>query len=251
MKRTLIAERDPPLMPFISTNYKDALKYGFYELQGIRDWYREVTSDIGMHGDLALRWIRTAALLVTPIAPHFAEHIYSTVLKNPTSVQLALWPKPTNPVDQAIIDAGQYMRETIKTIRDAEISLLKMMSKNKGKKGTAVFDPKSPKAVRIYVATKFPEWQTNCVQFIQQAYDEQTHKVDDEKVRALLVANGLIKDKRAMPFIQAFKVRVSQFLPWPLLIDCRNAFPSLGHPPSSTELCPSRRRASCQRFCHT
>ena len=67
-----------------STNYKGALKYGFYELQSARYWYHEVTSDTGMHVDLVTYWIRIFPLLVTPIAPHFAEHLYRTMLGMPT-----------------------------------------------------------------------------------------------------------------------------------------------------------------------
>ena len=82
-----------------STNYKDALKYGFYELQIARDWYREVTSDIRMHADLVKYWIRVLAILASPIAPHFAEHVYSVILQSPTSIQLARWPTPKEPVE--------------------------------------------------------------------------------------------------------------------------------------------------------
>ena len=135
--------------------YKDALKYGFYELQSARDWYREVTADVGMHAELVEWWIRTAVLLILPIAPHFSEHVWTAILKEPKSVQLALWPEPTMPVDQSIIDSAVYMRGTIKTMRDAELTLLKKM--NKGKQGQAKYDPKRPRAVRIYVSTAFPE----------------------------------------------------------------------------------------------
>jgi len=192
-----------------STNYKDALKFGFYDFQSIRDWYREVTADVGMHADLVLYWIRSAALLVTPIAPHFTEHIWSAILLEPKSIQLALWPTPSKSVDPTIIEAGQYMRGTVKTIRDAEASLLKAMAKAKSKKNApseTMFDPKKPKAVRVYVATNFPEWQDLSVQAVQAAYSKEDDKVDDAKVKELLVQNGLIKDKRAMPFIQTFKV---------------------------------------------
>lgn len=194
-------------------NYKDALKYGFYELQSARDWYREVTSDIGMHVDLVTYWIRIAALLVTPIAPHFAEHIWTSILKEPKSIQLALWPTPALPVDRSLIEAGLYMRGMIKMIRDAETSLIRLMTKNKGKKGgEPSFDPKKPKSVRIYVATQFPQWQDQCVQIIKDAYAEEADKVDDAKVKALLLEQGLIKEKRAMPFIQAFKVLLTIIL---------------------------------------
>ena len=190
-----------------STNYKDALKFGFYDFQSARDWYREVTADVGMHQDLVHYWIRTAALVITPIASHFSEHIWTAILKKPQSIQLAAWPTPSDPVDHTLIEAGQYMRGTIKTIRDAETSLLKALTKAKGKKPSdAFYDPKKPKAVRIYVATVFPEWQDTCVQIIKEAYSKEEDKVDDTKVKQLLSERELIKDKRAMPFIQAFKV---------------------------------------------
>ena len=183
------------------------MKFGFYDFQSARDWYREVTADVGMHQDLVHYWIRTAALVITPIASHFSEHIWTAILKKPQSIQLAAWPTPSDPVDHTLIEAGQYMRGTIKTIRDAETSLLKALTKAKGKKPSdAFYDPKKPKAVRIYVATVFPEWQDTCVQIIKEAYSREEDKVDDTKVKQLLSERELIKDKRAMPFIQAFKV---------------------------------------------
>ncbi len=101
------------------------------------------------------------------------------------------------------------MRGTVKTIRDAETLLVKSSAKARSKKGAqgeGWFDPKKPKAVRIYVATKFPEWQDQCVDVVKRCYVKEDGKVDDKKVKQLLAENGLIKDKRGMPFIQAFKV---------------------------------------------
>ncbi|EPS94595.1 hypothetical protein FOMPIDRAFT_1054942 [Fomitopsis schrenkii] len=189
-------------------HYKDALKYGFYELQSTRDWYREVTGDVGMHADLLNWWIRVAALIISPIAPHFSEHVWTAVLNEPKSVQLARWPE-SRPTDQSVLDAAQYMRGTIKTMRDAELSLIKKM--NKGKQGQASYDPSKPRAVRVYVTTDFPEWQNQCVEAVKDAYLPGQDKVDDAKVRELLIKRGLIKDKRAMPFVQLFKRKMSQF----------------------------------------
>jgi leucyl-tRNA synthetase len=125
-----------------NTNYKDALKYGFYELQSARDWYREVTSDVGMHAHLVKYWICIIAILASTIAPHIAEHIYTIILKSPTSIQLALWPTPKEPVDHTIIEAITYMWSTVKSAHDAEALLQKMMSKTKLKKDRMIFDPK-------------------------------------------------------------------------------------------------------------
>ena len=194
------------ISPVSSTFYKDALKYGFFELQSARDWYREITADTGgMHVDLVKYWIEIATLLAAPIAPHFTEHLWSTVLGKPRSIQLASWPTPTSTVDTAAVEAGNYMRGTIKTIRDAELTLIKKLSRGK----SAPYDPKKPKSVRVYVASKFPEWQTECVDAVKEAYNGETQKVDDAKVREVLQKKGLLKDKRAMPFIQLFKVNPS------------------------------------------
>ncbi len=154
-----------------------------------------------MHADLVKYWIRNAVLLITPIAPHFAEHIWTTVLGEKNSVQLALWPTLSRPVNRAVLESGAYLRETVKTIRESETSMLKKMSKSKA----VAFDPKKPKSVRIYVASTFPEWQDRCVAVVKDAYDAERDKVDDQKVRELLAAQGLMKDKRSMPFVQAFK----------------------------------------------
>ena len=155
-----------------------------------------------MHVDPVKYWIEIAALLATPIAPHFTEHLWSTVLGKPQSIQLASWPTPTSAVDTAAVEAGGYMRGTIKMIRDAELTLIKKLSRGK----SSPYDPKKPKAVRVYVASKFPEWQNECVEAVREAYNGETQKVDDAKVREVLQTKGLLKDKRAMPFIQLFKV---------------------------------------------
>ncbi|KAN0141985.1 hypothetical protein V8E53_000447 [Lactarius tabidus] len=191
------------------TFYKDAMKFGFYELQSARDWYREVTADIGMHADLVKYWITVAAILASPIAPHFAEHIWRGILQHPTSIQHARWPTPSRAVDVPTIEAGAYMRTLVKTVRDAELTLLKKLGKAKG--GPPPFDPKKPRAVRVYVATRFPEWQDACVQAVQAAWDPVAARVDDARVRAVLMERGLIKDKRAMPFVQLFKKRIAEF----------------------------------------
>ena len=188
---------------FFRMNYKDALKYGFFEMQIARDWYREITADVGMHVDMVRYWIRMSALLVQPIIPHFSEHIWCTILGETRSVQLARWPTPSRPVDRTLLDSGGYIRAIVKSVREAEGQLLKKLKS----KGGAPYDPRKPKSIRVFVATRFPEWQDKVVQAVKDAYDPHAMKVDDAKVREFLSKQGLMKDKRAMPFVQAMKVR--------------------------------------------
>ena len=104
---------------------------------------------------------------------------------------------PKAAVDRMIIEAGLYMRGTIKTYSRHGGVVGEGVSVNEG-----LFDPKKPKAVRIYIATTLPECQDTCVSVLQESYS----KVDDAQVKELLIERGLNNDKRATPFIQLFKV---------------------------------------------
>lgn len=55
--------------------FKAALKSSLYEFTGARDAYRSATSaaGIGMHVDLIKRYVELQALLIVPLAPHWAE----------------------------------------------------------------------------------------------------------------------------------------------------------------------------------
>ncbi|GAA5858903.1 hypothetical protein JCM8547_007149 [Rhodosporidiobolus lusitaniae] len=188
--------------------YKDALKVGFYQLLSARDLYQLATaSEGGMHSDLALRFIRVQALLLTPIAPHVAEHLWSSVLGESSSIQTALFPTADAAIDPATSAAATYVRSKVKEIRDAELAFAKKKAKGKG--GPAGFDPSKPKACRIWVAKTFPEWQDAAVELVKGAYNAETKAVDDKKIKEELMAKGLIKDKRYMPFIAQLKKTIA------------------------------------------
>lgn len=205
-------------------NFKEALKEGFYELQLSRDWYREVTTapvegsaGIGMHADLILLYIRVTALLLQPIAPHFSEHLWGSILGESNSVQTALWTDiplaKANTTAQDLkrehgaVDAGAYMRAVVKSVRDAEVALAK-----KAKKGAATTTGR--KAVRLIIATSFPQWQKETVAVVQSSLVKSTSPpaIDEVAVKKGLVEKKLTSDKRAMPFVQVLKVRYGPFL---------------------------------------
>lgn len=60
--------------------FKEALRTGFFEFQSVRDKYRELCLD-GMHVDLVTRFIEVQALLLAPICPHVAEHVWKLLGK--------------------------------------------------------------------------------------------------------------------------------------------------------------------------
>lgn len=60
--------------------FKEALRTGFFEMQGIRDKYRELCLD-GMHVDLVVKFIEVQSILISPICPHVAEHVWELLGK--------------------------------------------------------------------------------------------------------------------------------------------------------------------------
>ena len=191
---------------FDTMEYKSALKAGLYDFENARNWYRTICNPQnggpGMHRDLVMEWIRTNALLIAPFTPHFSEHVVQTIVGESSSVQSILFPRPSN-VDPAVLQQQDYMRGVVDTMRAAELA----MRKGKGK-GPASFDPSKPKIATVFVSTAFPEWQETCVGAVKKAYSGGS--VDDAVIRSELDKAGLMKDKRAMPFCQTFKVRFAE-----------------------------------------
>jgi leucyl-tRNA synthetase len=188
--------------------YRDALKYGLYEFQAARDAYRDATSySGGMHIDLIKQYLTNQCLLIAPFAPHFADHIWMTLLNNQTSIMQASWPElsPLG-VDQSALEAGEYLRKLVKTIRDLEIASGKKKSKGKGPQVT--FDASKPKNLDLQVATEFPQWQAEPIEVLKGCYDAATKTFDDKQLKADMGAKGLLKDKKVMPFAQEIKKRV-------------------------------------------
>lgn len=184
--------------------YKAALKSGLFDLQSARDYYRDstLTSGIGMHKDLVERYIEVQALLLSPIAPHFCEYLWREVLGHKTTIQNALFPKISHPVDKSLSDALEYVRNTQRSIREAEGANLK---KKKGK--GPVFDPKKPSQLTLYVAESFPEWQESYIDLVRESFQNMTLEITPE-LRQKVAKLGDVK--RGMQFVNHLKMRLTQ-----------------------------------------
>ncbi|KAI8324976.1 leucyl-tRNA synthetase [Martensiomyces pterosporus] len=192
--------------------YRDALKSGFYDFQISRDWYREVTAASGMHPVLIRKWISRQIIQLSPITPHWSEHVWKTILGNAMSIMDARWPEdlPAE-ANHAMLTAGDYIRKMVRSVRDAETAMLKKSKKKGGKNAapTAEFKPSDPKVLDVYVAGEFPDWQENVISVLRDHFDASTGKFDDKAVIASLGQKGVLKNKKAMPFAQEIKKRVA------------------------------------------
>ncbi|SCU95868.1 LAMI_0F04148g1_1 [Lachancea mirantina] len=180
------------------TNYKSALKYGLFDFQTARDYYRETTQV--MHKDLVLRYIEFQVLALTPIAPHFADYVWREVLKKTSSIQLAKFPRASKPVDRSALAALEYLRDLQKSIREAEGQALK---KKKGK--GADVDASKPAKLTILISESYPDWQSKYIELVRELFEQQT-LADNRKIKEFVEPKDM---KRAMPFISMLKQRLA------------------------------------------
>jgi leucyl-tRNA synthetase len=112
---------------FELTNYKAALKAGFWDYTGARDAYRVATTAAGgMHYDCVVRYVETQALLLATITPHFAEYLWLEVLKKPETITFARYEKVPDP-DPAVTAAMVYSRNVQSNIGSTEGNMLKKL----------------------------------------------------------------------------------------------------------------------------
>ena len=192
-------------MHYSALNFKAALKSALYDFTSTRDFYREATTaaGIGMSASLIQKYIELQALLITPIAPHWADYIWQEVLRHNSTIQNALWPTVPGP-DPSLTAAREYVRATSSAITSAEAAQQKRKEKGKA----TIFDPKKPKKLSIFFATSFPKWQDEFISLVRNNFDALKVSVDEKKVGETLKAKGGKEMKRAMPFVQGLKKRL-------------------------------------------
>jgi leucyl-tRNA synthetase len=196
-----------------ATQYREARKVGFNELQNRRDWYRDycaATGD-GMHRDLIVHFISTQALLIAPIIPHTSEKIWG-LLGHKDSIMNAAWPKAGH-VDNVISKALDYLQDTVHTLR---VRIATMLKPKKAKKGAAAAAPPvAPTKGVIFVASEYPEWQRVTLAVLDTKYDAKTNDFPD--ARELLPELKKLPEladkavfKNVMPFIAFVRVALKE-----------------------------------------
>lgn len=189
-----------------ATDYKAALKSALYDFTSCRDFYREscIASSTPMHSGLVRKYVELQALLLTPVAPHWADFIYQELLQKPSTIQNALWPEvPT--ADVSLTAAREFVRATSSAITSAEAAQQKR--KDKGK--ATHFDPKKPKKLTIFFAAAYPAWQDAYLELVRQTFDATAITIDEKTLGAGVKARGAGKEmKRAMPFVQGLRKRL-------------------------------------------
>ena len=136
--------------------YRAALHCVFHDFVNLRESWKQLCGDSGLHRDTALAYIAAQAKLLAPIAPHIAEYIYQNCTVDPAcSIQstAGLWPQAA-PVDKRYILMRNLLQETLNDIR----SQLKKALKKKS----------ATNAVKIYCCASLSQWQQKAIEIYRE-----------------------------------------------------------------------------------
>ncbi|KAF0915660.1 hypothetical protein E2562_037719 [Oryza meyeriana var. granulata] len=145
--------------------FRDALKLGFYDLQLARDEYRLSCGAAGMNRALLWRFMEVQTRLITPICPHYAEHVWQNILRKEGFAIKAGWPIAGTP-DPTLRIANKYLQDSIVKFR--KLLQKQESGSKKPKKGTA----SPPSEENKLLETNFKQVQKLCMPFIKSKKDE-------------------------------------------------------------------------------
>jgi leucyl-tRNA synthetase len=164
--------------------WREGLHTGFFEFQIARDTYREICTrgQVAMHRDVIFRFIEAQIVMLSPITPHFCEHIWTLIGKK-GFVSVASWPDAFE-VDFSLLRAGDFLNKTVRSFREALIK--GSGSQKKGKKGAApAADAPKPTHAHVYLSSEFPEWQQKVLIFMNGVFDAETNEFPADFMKLL------------------------------------------------------------------
>jgi leucyl-tRNA synthetase len=180
--------------------FRDALKCGWFELTNLKEQYRMLTEGSGMHEFVAKKFCTTFAIIMSPITPHFCEHVWSDILGMEGLVVDAKWPEAI--VDESLSRKYQTLQANLREFR------LDFLKATGAKKGKAVVE--SPTDAIIFTAESYAPFQRAALEALATVeLDAETNEPVDKRFMTALKDHPAIK---ALP--QPDQIKALKFAPF-------------------------------------
>jgi leucyl-tRNA synthetase len=200
---TAVADRH-----FTAMSFRSAMNVVFFESGKDDSFYNLAVGPEGPHRNLVVKYVETLTLLLAPFAPHTTEHLWSNVLKKPTSVMSATLPNP--------LPATQLSLQLAHRLVDELITDIRSQSQKVAKKRGPITE------VAIYAVSDYVDWQHGGLKALKAIYDSNGGSFPDTTIKTILasteewlVANKANKDKmqEITSFIAFTRDNVTRFGP--------------------------------------
>jgi len=188
--------------------YSDALRAVFYDMENLRSQY-SILANADIHREVIQRFMEVQMIVLSPIAPHFCEHMWRTALQKPGLVVHQRWPSPETPVDEILLKKYSVIQNSLRTFR---LELDKMMTPKKKKKKANNAPPVKPTHGIIFVARSYKPWQQEVLRLLQKVeLNDENEPMKSDFMRGIKDADALQtmskkETQQAMSFASA-KVR--------------------------------------------
>jgi leucyl-tRNA synthetase len=177
--------------------FREALKAAWFELLNLKEQYRVLTEGVGMHRNVIQKYSEVITVIMSPITPHFCEHVWSNVLKKDGLVMDAPWPR--YPLD---VSMSRKYNSLQSILREFRLDHQRLMGGKKGKAG-AMIEP--PTDAYIFVAEGYAPFQRAALIALTNVEVDAENEPVDKKYMSALKEHPEIKALPAPEQVKALK----------------------------------------------
>lgn len=171
-------------------HFRMVLNSAFHEFTNDFSQYKIYCDAQGMHRELVARFYETLTLLLMPLAPHFAEHMWQKVLGGTGTVMNQPFPAPTGLLNYSLVISQSVIVWVIRDVR--------MQATKHAKKRGPITE------VCVYTAASYGAWQTKALELLHTIYRENDGALPQDLTKQVMAAKPEWMTKDIVPDTMAF-----------------------------------------------
>nr|CCC94968.1 unnamed protein product [Trypanosoma congolense IL3000] len=175
---------------YTNMQFRNVLNSAYHELSNEFSQYKLNCDSMQMHAGIVVRYLEVITLLLAPLAPHFADHMWTAVLGHSTPVVLESFPKPAAPVEYSIHIASRVFTDVVKEIRA-------QVAKGRKKRGPI-------NEVCVYTSSAYSEWQLKALELLRDVYETNGKAFPADFSKAITSRRQDWMTKEIFPEVMAF-----------------------------------------------